>query len=89
MDLWDKFWRDDKDRVVVWQWPNVYLYVWAVLAILSLATSNRLSDIFAGAGCVALFVWSGLEIWKGANYFRRLLGAVVLVYTIITFAKIF
>jgi hypothetical protein len=89
MELWDRFWRDDRGRIVIWQMPNAYLIAWAVLTIASLATANRTSDIFAGAASFVLIVWAGLEIFKGANYFRRLLGLVVLVYAIMTFIKIF
>lgn len=89
MDLWDKFWKDDHGRVVIWQMPNAYLIAWVVLTIASLATTNHLSDILAGTAAIVLAVWAGLEIFRGVNYFRRLLGLLVLVYTVITFIKIF
>jgi hypothetical protein len=89
MNLWDKFWKDDRGHYVVWQMPNAYLIAWAVLTIVALATNGRMSDIFAGAGDVLLFVWSGLEIFKGASFFRRVIGLAVLIYAVLSFLKIF
>lgn len=89
MELWDKFWKNDRGQVVIWQRPNAYLFGWAILTMVSLVTANRTSDIFAGAASVVLAVWAGLEIGRGANYFRRLLGLVVLIYSVMTFVKIF
>jgi hypothetical protein len=89
MELWDNFWRDDKGRVVIWQWPNAYLIAWAILTVTSLFTNGNVADIFAGAAGVALVVWAGLEIFKGVNYFRRLLGLAVLIYSVLTVLKIF
>jgi hypothetical protein len=88
-ELWDRFWRDDKDRIVVWQTPNAFLIAWAVFTVASLLTNAKLADIFSWISIVALMIWSVLEIWKGVNYLRRLLGLVVLVLTIFTIVHVF
>lgn len=81
-DLWDKIWRDQQGKVVVFQWPNAWLIGWAVLAVASLMTSGHLADILSWASHLSLIVWSVLELLKGVNYFRRALGLLVLVFAI-------
>ncbi|HUR79054.1 MAG TPA: hypothetical protein VMZ22_13985 [Acidimicrobiales bacterium] len=56
-------------RIVVAQWPNVPLWIYIVATIL------RWSLIAS----VALAVWAILEIVKGVNPFRRLLGGLVIL----------
>jgi hypothetical protein len=88
-DLWDKIWRDEHDRVVIFQMPNAWLIAWAVLTMISLATSHRVSDIFSWAGDISLVVWSVREITSGVNYFRRGLGFAVLAFCIAMVIKSF
>jgi hypothetical protein len=82
-NLWDKFWYDSRGKVVVFQWPNIWLIGWVVLAFLSMVVPRgKSSDIFWWASTAVLAFWALLEIFKGVNYFRRLLGAAVLLLTI-------
>jgi hypothetical protein len=65
-------------RIVVAQWPNPPLWVFIV------ATAIRAVLHPHGAiGTGALLVWAALEVARGANPFRRILGAVVLVGVVI------
>lgn len=86
-DIWDKFWKDDKGHVVIWQWPNIWLIGWAVLTFVSLIFNGNVSKILMWTGEVSLLVWCLFEIFKGVNYFRRLLGLVVLSYLVMTVLK--
>lgn len=86
-DLWDKFWKDKRGRVVVWQTPNAFLIAWAVLTLLSLFLNGAASDILWWVAIVDLAIWSLLEIFKGVNYLRRALGIIVLVLTILSAIK--
>lgn len=86
-NFWNKFWRDDKGNIVIWQWPNIWLIGWAILTFISLVLTGSVSKFFMWAGEASLLVWSLLEILKGVNYFRRLLGFVVLIYLIMTVIK--
>ncbi|HET9098170.1 MAG TPA: hypothetical protein VFN51_00980 [Candidatus Saccharimonadales bacterium] len=85
-ELWDKFWRDDKGRIVIWQTPNLPLIGWAVFTIASLIfnSGSAASTILTWLAVVALLYWAYLEIFKGVNYFRRLLGVIVLILNIIS-----
>ena len=81
--LWRKFWYDAKGRLVLWQWPNVPLFAWGVfLALAKVAQTGALHNGAQFVSSAALVVWAYLEITGGANYFRRSLGAVILVATI-------
>ena len=88
-DIWNKIWRDEHGDVVIWQTPNAFLIGWAVLTVLCIVTSGKLSDYFGWAGDLSLVIWALLEIFKGVNYFRRGLGLVVLVFAIASFIKTF
>ena len=80
--LWDRIWRDEQGRLAVWQMPNVWLIAWAVCTTLSLFFGGKIGDIFFWVGSALLVIWSLLEIFRGACYFRRLLGLAVLAYSI-------
>jgi hypothetical protein len=62
-------------RITIAQWPNAPLWLWIVATAVDRVTG-------AGLGLVAdvgLGVWAVLEVVKGVNPFRRLLGAGALV----------
>jgi hypothetical protein len=63
-------------RIVVWQWPNIPLWIWIASTVVGLVVSAGWISV---VGAVALAVWAVLEVWKGVNPFRRGLGAVVLL----------
>lgn len=86
---WDRFWYDRRGRFVVWQMPNVWLIAWAVLTFVSLFFTSHTGNVIAFIGTGFLAIWSILEILKGVNYFRRILGLVVLVFVIASFIKSF
>jgi hypothetical protein len=81
--IWNKFWKDKNGHIVIWQMPNIPLMAWLILTIISLFLSGHVADIFAYAGMAALFIWCLLEIFKGANYFRRLFGLTVLIIALL------
>jgi hypothetical protein len=86
-DLWDKFWKDKDGNVVVYQRPNIWLISWVVLTLLSLFLNGAVSSYLWWLALVSLTIWSLLEIFKGVNYLRRLLGVIVLVLTIMAALK--
>ena len=75
-------------RVVLGQKPNLPLVVWFVAFILRLV----FPDGAFGLGMyvisfVAIFIWAWLELFMGVNIFRRILGFVVLVLSVISAAS--
>lgn len=84
MRVWDKVWRDDRGRIIIWQNPNPPLYIWAGATILAKLIQNGvLHNLFEATAFIALLVWSLLEILRGVNIFRRVLGAVVLIVSLL------
>ena len=85
--LWRRTWYDEHGRLAIWQFPNVPLILWAVFTVASLFFNGRVADVFSWAGSAALIVWAYLEITKGSNYFRRGLGALVLIWAVLSLIK--
>jgi len=86
-NIWDKIWKDRDGRVVLWQMPNIWLIGWAVFTTVSLFFGGRVGDAFFWIASASLVVWSLLEIFRGDDYFRRVLGLAVLAYAIASMLK--
>jgi len=74
-----KFWRDADGKVVLGQVPSLPLIGWLVFAVL--AWISGAGHWRSAAGFISsafLFTWAYLELTQGVNYFRRLVGLVVL-----------
>jgi hypothetical protein len=78
--VFDKLFRDRSGEIVIAQMPNIPIIIWAVLSLLKIVYKtgeiNLGLDILAS---VSLFVWAVQELFQGVNYFRRGLGAIVLI----------
>jgi hypothetical protein len=80
----DKFWHDKDGDFVVWQSPNMWLMVWFVLFVLSEFIRNDVTRFLTSwVGFGAILVWAALEASSGVNYFRRMLGWLVLIFAIL------
>ena len=78
--LFDKIFRDSNGNLVIAQPPNLPIIVWGVASLLKLIFTTGLTNV--GLDLIAfgsLFTWAWLELFQGVNYFRRMLGLVVLV----------
>jgi hypothetical protein len=75
-----KLFRSKDRQIVLLQAPNAALATYIVAIIIGrfLPPGNWLQAERAVAYGV-LFTWAWMEIFSGVNYFRRALGAVVLV----------
>jgi hypothetical protein len=73
-------------RLTIAQWPNAPLWVWILCTAL-----RRFTDLadtaFDVLGTVGLAVWAALEIWKGVNPFRRILGVFALATIALSLAR--
>jgi hypothetical protein len=81
-DLFNKFFRNKDGQFVIAQKPNVPIIVWIICVIGSYFFTGTINSIFNFVGVVAIIIWSLLEIFLGVNYFRRLLGLVVLIFAV-------
>lgn len=85
----NKIFKDKQGQIVLYQRPNIWLIAWAVLDIVAIfAPGRRTSDYAWTAGSVMLVIWALLEVFRGVNYFRRLLGLVVLLITLASIFKV-
>ena len=77
--LFDKFFRDSNGNIVIVQPPNLPIIVWSIVSLLKLFFTG--GSIHLGLDLIAfgsLFTWAWMELFQGVNYFRRMLGFVVL-----------
>ena len=78
--LFDKVFRDSEGKIILAQMPNTPIIVWIVASLLKIVfTTGKINlglDIIAFG---SLFTWAWEELFQGVNYFRRILGFLVLV----------
>jgi hypothetical protein len=82
----DRFFRNPKtDEILVVQAPNLPLWVFlAATAVRLLAhPAGTAGTVVSIVATMAIVLWSAIEIVAGSSPFRRVLGAVVLVVTLI------
>jgi hypothetical protein len=73
-------------RFPIVQWPNTPLLV-ALAASVTSRLTHGLGRTYASSVCyIALSIWAYEELAGGVNWFRRLLGAAILVYTVVRLA---
>ena len=71
-------------KMVVFQKPNAPLITWFVAMILArVLPYGQLNFTASLVSFGALFTWAWLEMFQGVSNFRRLLGAVVMAFTLI------
>jgi len=76
--MFNVFFRDKKGRLVLFQFPNLSLLVFAIASLLArIVTSVGVGQVLKVISLSAIYTWALLEIFTGATYFRRLLGLVV------------
>ncbi len=67
--------------LTVGQFPNAPLWLWLGASAIAWLTSGTVQDVAAIAALGGLLWWALAEILRGVNWYRRVLGAVVLVVT--------
>jgi hypothetical protein len=81
-----RFFRNpDTGELVVAQWPNAPLWVFlaATAVRLLLKPDGVLGTAVSVIGTLSLLVWSVLEVARGDSPFRRVLGGLVLIGTVL------
>lgn len=80
----NKIFKDKDGRWTIVQSPNTLLSIWVVLTVIIMLlgdTSIRTSAQLLQNS--VLFAWAYLELTNGDSYFRRFLGASILVAVIL------
>jgi hypothetical protein len=82
---WRTFVNGKDGEPVLWQRPNAPIILWAAATIVAkFVHASSWHAVVSGIGTIALAIWAILEIGWGASYFRRVLGVLVLAYTILS-----
>jgi hypothetical protein len=70
--------------ITVAQWPNLPLGTFAAAEVAQrfVRSGGRAASALRVVAVVALLLWAALEITRGVNPFRRILGGAVAVATI-------
>lgn len=76
--------KDKNGKLVIMQAPNVYIVVWFTATVVALLLSGRWQIAVHVVAVIALIIWAWLEITQGVNYFRKVLGVIVLAATVST-----
>ena len=80
--FYDKCFKDKQGKIALTEQANAPIIVAVISAIPALLVSgNIFGTIAALVSFGAFFTWSWLEIFDGVNYFRRVLGVVVMIVT--------
>lgn len=71
--------KDGRERLALWQRPNLALAGWFILTIINhFADSSKVSWL----ATALIFTWAYMELFQGVNWFRRVLGLLVIVMTV-------
>jgi hypothetical protein len=85
-ELWRRGQLGWPQRFPIAQFPNAPLLVAFAGDAVAALTGGGVHDAGRAVFTLGLVVWASLEIAKGANWFRRLLGVGVLVWLAISLA---
>lgn len=83
-----RFFRDSNGQITIWQSPNLLLSAWIIFEVIKLIVSKgKLKTGLEQLSSVTLFAWAYLEATTGVNYFRKVLGLLVLIIIIVGFFR--
>lgn len=86
--VFDRLFKDQDGKVIIWQNPNILLWVWLGCSVLGFIVKHGSAHRgLQHLGDAALFAWAYLEIRSGESLFRRILGVLVIAFTIYGFFK--
>jgi hypothetical protein len=80
----DRCYKDTSGNITLAQTPNAPILIWIVCGLIRfIHLPPHIDTGIAFIGTSAIVIWAWLELVSGANYFRRVLGFVVLLFTIL------
>lgn len=80
----ERFWEDRYGNFVVWQKPNIWLWTWIVTVFANLfLPGGFIHEVIGWISLIALIIWAILEVFRGVNYFRRIIGVLVLLLLVV------
>lgn len=81
-----RFFHDDDGNIVLFQPPNAPILAWLIAMLASHITAGTLELFCKLVAFGALFTWAWLELFNGVNYFRRCIGAAILILIVVSAA---
>lgn len=69
---------NQKDKFTIVQFPNIYLWVMILSWLIFSLSSGIISGLARTVFTVSAIIWSYLEVTSGVNWFRKLLGIIVM-----------
>ena len=86
MNSISSFFKDKNGKWAIIEFPNGLLLAWIILVILGMYVhDSELKSSLGRLSGAVIFAWAYLEITKGRSYFRRVLGAGILISLIFSF----
>jgi len=80
----DRFFKNKEGRVVIFQSPNWPLYGWIFFRLMMRLTDrNDSNGVLSILSVIFLLIWAMWELKSGVNYFRKVLGGVIIISTLI------
>ena len=79
----DRFFRDKDGHIVIGQFPNAPLFVALFAYLVNMLSTTWVFTVSEVVFVGAIVWWGVLEIWHGDSRFRRVLGALVLLWVCI------
>lgn len=87
-NLFDKLFKNKDGKIVIWQNPNILLWIWILTTAVDLLIKHgSLHSSLRHLGDAALFAWAYLEIRSGESIIRRILGVIVMAVVIFSFFR--
>lgn len=81
----NNFFKDKDGKVILSQPPNPPILLWFGFSVVAhYINIEYIKNGFNELAAAALFLWAYLEITQGVNYFRRTLGAIVMLFIILS-----
>lgn len=79
------FVTDKNDKIVIAQAPNIPIIGWFLLLLASyLVNIQPWHNVLLFFSAAFFFTWAYLELTQGTSYIRRVFGACVLLYLVIS-----
>lgn len=80
-----RFLSDRDGKITVAQRPNIPIIGWLVLFVAAnIVSVGPVAEVLSFFSAAFLFTWAYLELAQGSSPFRRVLGAAVLLYLLIS-----
>ena len=78
--LFDKCFKDKEGNIALTEQANPPIIVAVIAAMPALLLSGNIAGVIFGlVSFGAFFTWAWMEIFDGVNYFRRALGAALML----------